>query len=51
VNEHDNAPILQARLVPERYDEHESEVLPWPAQSPNVDIIEPLWGVFSISIP
>lgn len=40
----DNAPIHTARLVTEWFDEHESEVehLPWPAQSPVLNIIEPV---------
>ena len=39
----DNAPIHTARLVKDWFDEHESEVehLPWPAQSPDLNIIEP----------
>jgi len=40
----DNAPIHAARVVQSRFDEHDYEVehLPWPAQSPDLNIIEPL---------
>lgn len=47
VYQDDNAPIYTAKLVTEWFDEHESEAehLPWPAQSPDLNIIEPLKGV------
>ena len=47
VYQDDNAPIHTARLVTEWFDGHKSEVehLPRPAQSPDRNIIEPLWGV------
>lgn len=40
----DNCPIHTAKLVTEWFDEHDSEVehLPWPAQSPDLNIIEPV---------
>ncbi|KAK7146307.1 hypothetical protein R3I93_013905 [Phoxinus phoxinus] len=39
--------IHTAKLVTEWFDEHESKVehLPWPAQSPDLNIIETLGGV------
>jgi len=47
VYQHDNAPIHTARLVIERFDEHESEAehLSWSPQSPDLNIFEPLWGI------
>lgn len=47
VNQDDIALILTERLVTEWFDEHKNEVkhIPWPAQSPDTNIIEPFWGV------
>ncbi len=43
----DNTQIPTRRLVTECFDEDESkgEHLPWPAQSPDLNIIKSLWGV------
>jgi hypothetical protein len=43
----DNAPIHTAGTVHSWFQEHKYELqhLPWPAQLPNLNIIEPLWSV------
>jgi hypothetical protein len=43
----DNAPIHTTGIVQSWLEEHEGELqhLLWPAQSPNLNIAEPLWSV------
>jgi hypothetical protein len=48
----DDVPIHTAGTVQSWFEEHEGEfnLLPWPAKSPDVNIIEPLWSVLETGV-
>jgi hypothetical protein len=48
----DNAPIHTAETVQSWFEEKEGELkdLPWPTQSPDLNINEPLWSVMETSV-
>jgi hypothetical protein len=48
----DNVPVHTAGTVQSWFEEHESELqhLPWPAQSPDFNIIKPLWSVMETRV-
>jgi hypothetical protein len=52
VSQDDNAPIHTAGTVQSWFDQHEGELqhLPWPAQSQNLNIAEPLWSVLETRV-
>jgi hypothetical protein len=52
VSQDDSAPIHTAETVQSWFEEHEGELhhLPWSAESPDLNIIEPLWSVLETRV-
>lgn len=48
----DNAPIHTAKSIKKWYEDHASDFdhLEWPAQSPDINIIEPLWSTLEARV-
>lgn len=48
----DNAPIHTAGIIKSWYDEHSEDFqhMPWPAQSPDLNIIEAVWSILEVQI-
>jgi hypothetical protein len=48
----DNAPIRTTGTVQSWFQEHEGELqyLLWPAQSPDLNIIQPVWSIFETRV-
>lgn len=48
----DNAPIHTAKVIRAWFDDHKSQFkhLEWPAQSPDLNIIEPVWSTLEARV-
>jgi len=44
--QHNNAPVNIARNIHTWLDEHDVQMIQWPAQSPNLSVIEKVWVIF-----
>lgn len=50
VFQQDNAPIHSARIIKEWFTQNNVDKLDWPAVSPDLNIIENVWGILSRSV-
>ena len=46
----DNAPVHTSKLLKTFFKENDFELLPWPANSPDLNPIENIWGYISLEL-